>query len=97
MCLHQQVQSVNKYRGLLPCVDSNKSYTLQNVILLHVVVARIFSPVFNSTHAIAQVMNINPTAVTLYGGTKLGEFTPLEELLLVKTPCQTLHSTVLPN
>ena len=55
----------------------------------HVFVARTFSPVFNSTHAIVQVMNINSTAVTLYGGTKLGEFTPLEELLLVKTPQQT--------
>ena len=33
----------------------------------HVFVARAFSPVFNSTHAIVQVMNINPTAVTLYG------------------------------
>ena len=51
-----------------------------------VFVARTFSPVFNSNHAIIQVMNINPTAVTLYGDTKLGEFMPLKELLLVETP-----------
>ena len=77
--------------------DEAKAMGLSNILVepdatgnisKHVVVARIFSPVFNSTHAIVQVMNINPTAVTLYGGTKLGEFTPLEELLLVKTPCQ---------
>ena len=77
--------------------DEAKAMGLSNILVepdatanipKHVFVARTFSPVFNSTHAIVQVMNINPTAVTLYGGTKLGEFTPLEELLLVETPCQ---------
>ena len=43
---------------------------------------------FNSNYAIVQIININPTAATLYGGTKLGKFTPLKELLLIETPQQ---------
>ena len=43
-------------------------------------------------------MNISPTAATIYSGTKLGEFTPLTELLLVELPqqqpCQETLSTI---
>ena len=42
-----------------------------------VLVARILSPVFCDNHAVVQVMKISPTAVTICGGAKLGEFTPL--------------------
>lgn len=59
----------------------------------HVLVARTFNPVFNGNHAVVQIMNISPTAVTIYGGAKLGEFIPVTELLLVEEspqqqPCQ---------
>ena len=33
-----------------------------------------------------QVMNISPTPLTIYQGTKLGEYIPLTELLLIDTP-----------
>ena len=52
---------------------------------LHISVARMFSSVNSDSHAIIQVMNTNPTPVTIYQGTTLGEFTPLSELLLVES------------
>ena len=66
----------------------------------HILVARTFSPVFRDNHAVVQVINISPTAVTIYGGAKLGEFTPLTDLLLVESPqqqpCQQGTSTIPP-
>ena len=52
----------------------------------HVVMARTFSPVSNGHLAVIQVMNISPTPLTIHQGTKLGEYTPLAELLLIDTP-----------
>ena len=52
----------------------------------HILLARTFSPVSNGYLAVIQVMNISPTAVTIYQGTKLGQFTPLTELLLIDSP-----------
>ena len=54
----------------------------------HVLFARTCSPVFNNNHAVVQVMNISPTTVTIYRGTKLGEFIPLMELQLVESQQQ---------
>ena len=54
----------------------------------YVLVGRTFSPVFCDNHTIVQVMNISPTAVTIYGGAKFREFTPLSELLLLQSPQQ---------
>ena len=51
----------------------------------HISVARTFSSVNSDSHAIIQVMNTNPTPVTIYQGTILGEFTLLSELLLVES------------
>ena len=48
-----------------------------------ILVARTFSAVNSDHQAIIQVMNINPTPVTIYQSTTLGQFTPLSELLLV--------------
>ena len=48
-----------------------------------ILVARTFSAVNSDNHAVIQVMNINPTPVTIYQSTTLGQFTPLSELLLV--------------
>ena len=60
--------------------------------------ARTFSPVFCDNHTVVQVMNISPTAVTIYGGAKFKEFTPLTELLLLQSPqqqpCQQHLSTI---
>ena len=49
----------------------------------HVLMGRTFSPVHNGNLAVMQVMNISPTPLTIHQGTKLGEYTPLAELLLV--------------
>ena len=46
------------------------------------------SPVFNGAQAVVQIINLSPTTVTIYQGTKLGEFTPQTELLLVESPQQ---------
>ena len=57
-----------------------------------------FSLVFHDDHAVVQIINFSQTAVTIYGGAKLGEFTPLIELLLVESPqqqtCQQALSTI---
>ena len=44
-----------------------------------ILVARTFSAVNSDNHAVIQVMNINPTPVTIYQSTTLGQFTPLSE------------------
>lgn len=48
-----------------------------------ILIARTFSTVNSDNRAVVQVMNINPTPVTIYQCTTLGQFTPLSELLLV--------------
>ena len=58
--------------------------------------------IINDNHAVVQVMNISPMAVTIYRGTKLGKFTPLTELLIVEEspqqqPCQQTSSTIPPT
>ena len=53
-------------------------------LLHHLCAARTLSPVFNDC-AIIQVMNISPTPVTTYQGTKIGEITPLADIHLVET------------
>ena len=66
----------------------------------HVLVVRTFSTVLNDNHAVVQVMNIIvQTAITIYGGAKLGKFTPLMKLLLVVESlkqqfCQQTLSTI---
>lgn len=50
----------------------------------HLLVARTLSPVFNYC-ALLQIMNISPTSVTIYQGTKLGEVTPLADICLIET------------
>ena len=49
----------------------------------HLMTARTLSPVLSNRRALLQVMNISPTAVTIYKGTKLGTITPLSELCMV--------------
>ena len=51
----------------------------------HLMVGRTISPVLSDRHmhALLQVMNISPTAVTIYKGTKVGTITPLSELCMV--------------
>ena len=87
--------------------DEAKPMSLSNILVepvttgnipKHILVARTFSPVFNDNHGVVQIMNISPTAITIYSATKLGEFTPLTELLLVESlqqqPCQRTLSTI---
>ena len=75
--------------------DNAKSMDLPSVLIephtaakipKHVVMARTCSPVCNGHLAVNQVMHISPTPLTIYQGTKLGEYTPLAELLLIDTP-----------
>lgn len=77
--------------------DEVKSMGLSNILIEpqaitnapnHVLIARTLSPVFNGTQAFVQIINLSPTTVTIYQGTKLGEFTPQTELLLVESPQQ---------
>ena len=49
----------------------------------HVVAARTLSAIPSSKCAVIQVMNISPGAVTIYKGTKVGNITPLSDLLAV--------------
>ena len=75
--------------------DNAKSMDLPSVLIephtaakipKHVVMARTCSPVCNGHLAVNQVMHISLTPLTIYQGTKLGEYTPLAELLLIDTP-----------
>ena len=50
----------------------------------HLLAARTLSPVLNN-HALIQVMNMSPTSVKLYQGTKIGEMTSLADIHLVET------------
>ena len=49
----------------------------------HRIAARTISPTSSSKCAVIQVMNIIPAAVTVYKGTKVGNITPLSDLLIV--------------
>ena len=53
----------------------------------HMLMGRTFSPVHNGNLALIQVMNISPTPLTIHQGTKLGEYTPLADLLLIDSTC----------
>ena len=77
--------------------DELKSMALSNILIEplaitnapnHLLVARTLSPVFNGAQAVVQIMNLSPTTVTIYQGTKLREFTPQTELMLVESPQQ---------
>ena len=49
-------------------------------------------------HAYIQIMNISPAAITIYKGTKVGNITPLSELLMVESTEQPfLPQPVPPN
>ena len=50
----------------------------------HLLAVRTLSPVLNN-HALIQIMNMSPTSVKLYQGTKIGEATPLADVCLVET------------
>ena len=64
----------------------------------HLIAARTFSPVVRGDHALMQIMNISPAAVTIYKGTKMGKITPLSDLLMVESTEQpTVPQPVPPN
>ena len=50
----------------------------------HLLATRTLSPVLNN-HVLIQIMNMSPTSVKLYQGTKIGEVTPLADIHLVET------------
>ena len=86
--------------------DDAKSMDLPSVLIephttakvpKHVVMARTFSPVSNGHLAVIQVMNVSPTPLTIHQGTKLGEYTPLAELLLIDSSHPPASTSALPD
>ena len=49
----------------------------------HICVAHSLSPLTNNTDILLQVMNISPTPVTIYKGTKLATMTPEHDVMLI--------------
>ena len=63
----------------------------------HLMVARTRSPILSDRCALLQVMNISPTAITIYKGTKVGTITPLSELCMVDATKQSSMSQSVPH
>lgn len=63
----------------------------------HVIAARTISSIVCGNRALIEVINISPTAVTIYKNTKVGTITPLSELLMVDTNKQPLPQSDLSN
>ena len=59
--------------------------------------ARTLSAVLSDRRALLQVMNISPTAVTIYKGTKVGTITSLSELCMVDATEQSSMSQSAPD
>jgi len=59
----------------------------------HVIAARTISPVLNGNQALIQVINVSPAPVTIYKNTRVGDITPLSELLTVDATEQPLSQS----
>ena len=74
---------VCKIKKSTQCFNQSPSYVpLYTTTTLHA--ARTLSPVFNNC-AVIQVVNISPTSMTIYQGTKIREVAPLADIHLIKT------------
>lgn len=62
-------------------IDPTESFALPK----HIVIARSLSTVTEGDHTVVQVMNVSPGNITLCKGTPMGEFTPIQNVLVVDT------------
>ena len=70
-----------------PCHANSGLVDLLTQSPMHICVARSLSPLANGSDILLQVMNISPTPVTIYKGTKLATMLPEHGIMLVS------HST----
>ena len=63
-------------------------------ILKHVLIATTVSTVLHDNHAVVEIMNISLTIITIYGGTKSGEFIPQVNRI---TACRITTAVTLPT
>ena len=67
----------------VPCDATSALVDPSTQSLMHIGVARSMSPLSNGTYIPLQVMNISPTPVTIYKGTKLAKAIPEYSVMLV--------------
>ena len=63
---------------------------------MHICVARSLSPLANGSDILLQVMNISPTPVTIYKGTKLATMVPEHSVMLVSHSTSLVTDTATP-